>query len=143
MAKINLRDYYPDYYATDYIIDVPDEVKENMTPYQQEEQAHRRRMKRNLVLSLDANDGLEAETIYKSKQPDELVESAELKQFIEEAIQMLPEAQARRVYAAVVLEIKPVDIAAAEGVTKSAVSISLSKGINTVKAFLKKYLGKA
>ena len=62
MAKINLRDYYPDYYPTDYIIDVPDEVKENMVPCQQEEQTHQRRMKRNHVLSLDANDGLEAET---------------------------------------------------------------------------------
>ena len=56
---------------------------------------------------------------------------------------MLPEPQARRVYAAVVLEIKPVDIAAAEGVTKSAVSMSLRKGIKAVKTFLKKNLGNA
>jgi RNA polymerase sigma-70 factor (ECF subfamily) len=33
MAKINLRKYYPDYYDTDFIIEVPDEVAALMDAY--------------------------------------------------------------------------------------------------------------
>ena len=33
MTKINLREQYPDFYKTDYIIEVPDEVAAVMTAW--------------------------------------------------------------------------------------------------------------
>lgn len=40
MIKIDLRDYYPDFYTTDSIIEVPDEVAELMDSYKRAEAAY-------------------------------------------------------------------------------------------------------
>ena len=43
MTKINLREQYPDFYKTDYIIEVPDEVAAVMKEHDRLEAAYRRR----------------------------------------------------------------------------------------------------
>ena len=43
MAKINLRDYYPDFYSKDYIIEAPDEVSEVMQESKRKEAAYQRK----------------------------------------------------------------------------------------------------
>ena len=43
MTKINLREQYPDFYKTDYIIEVPDEVAAVMKEQDRMEAAYRRR----------------------------------------------------------------------------------------------------
>lgn len=43
MTKINLREHYPNYYKTDYIIEVPDEVAAIMLEYDRLDAAYRRR----------------------------------------------------------------------------------------------------
>ena len=40
MTKINLREQYPDFYKTDYIIEVPDEVAAIMQEYDRLEAAY-------------------------------------------------------------------------------------------------------
>ncbi|WP_312941989.1 hypothetical protein [Oscillibacter sp.] len=40
MVKIYLRKYYPDFYSTDYVIEVPDEVVALMDSYEHAEAAY-------------------------------------------------------------------------------------------------------
>ena len=50
MTKINLREQYPDFYKTDYIIEVPDEVAAVMKEHDRLEAAYRRRTTRRIIL---------------------------------------------------------------------------------------------
>lgn len=54
MVKINLRKYYPDYYTTDCIIEVPDEVAALMYSYEHAEAVYYlRRYRHKAYYSLD------------------------------------------------------------------------------------------
>jgi len=60
MVKINLRKYYPNYYTTDCIIEVPDEVAALMDSCEHAEAAdHLRRYRHKAYYSLDRGDGIE------------------------------------------------------------------------------------
>ena len=60
MTKINLREQYPDFYKTDYIIEVPDEVAAVMKEHDRLEAAYRRRTYYHKAhYSLDRGDGIE------------------------------------------------------------------------------------
>lgn len=60
MTKINLREHYPDFYKTDYMIEVPDEVAAIMLEYDRLDAAYRRRTYYHKVhYSLDCGDGIE------------------------------------------------------------------------------------
>lgn len=43
MAKVNLRDYYPDFYTSDFIIDIPSEMVQQMAQWERDERAYERR----------------------------------------------------------------------------------------------------
>lgn len=58
MTKINLRKYYPDFYTTDYTVEVPDEVAALMDSYEHTEAAYYlRRYRHRAYYSLDRGDG--------------------------------------------------------------------------------------
>lgn len=64
MTKINLREQYPDFYKTDYIIEVPDEVAAVMKEHDRLEAAYRRRTYYHKAhYSLDRGDGIEYDVI--------------------------------------------------------------------------------
>ncbi len=67
MTKINLRDYYPDSYTADCIIEVPDEVAAVMDSYERTEAAYYlRRYRHKAYYSLDRGDGMENDVLFVS-----------------------------------------------------------------------------
>lgn len=60
MKRINLRDYYPTQYKSDYFIEVQDEVEDIFITSKHKEAAYHSRIYYNKALySLDCNDGIE------------------------------------------------------------------------------------
>ena len=73
MAIINLRDFYP-FYTHDEFVDVPEVIAAELLAGRRYERVHARRMKRNnSQYSLDAEDGIEAEAVFHSLDPLEII----------------------------------------------------------------------
>ena len=135
MKTINLRDYYP-YYTRDTFVDLPDEVIAAIKPYRAEEQAHRRRMYRNKVYSLDM-DGMENHVMFTALSPCELYERKLTYQELYAAIADLPDKQAQRIYAHYFMKMSMSAIARTEGVSRMAVSASIERGLRQMEKWLK------
>ena len=92
MKEINLRDCYPNYYKTDYIIAVPDEVAAIMLEYDRREAAYRRRTYyHNAHYSLDRGDGIECEALFRALSPCEIYERMVTMEQLHAAITTLPD----------------------------------------------------
>lgn len=140
MKKINLRDYYPDFYSTDYIIEVPDEVLETLQESVRHENAYQRKKYRhNAYYSLDCEDGIEYEVLCKELTPQEICEQQELLEQISRAIAMLPEKQARRVHAHFFHGMSYAEIAEIEGVHRSRIMRSINRALAHLAIILKNY----
>lgn len=138
MKTINLRDYYP-VYTEDTFVEVSDEVaafftedKRRQTNYAQYIRDHK------AFYSLDRGDGIETAALYKPEQPDELLIQAEEKQELERALAALSEAQRRRIMQNIVLQMSQQSIARKEGVQRSSVCESVSRGLANMRKILKK-----
>lgn len=141
MTEINLREYYPDYYRTDYRIIVPDEVAEIMLEYKRYEEAYRRRTYyHKAYYSLDCNDGMEYEALFLSASPEEVYEQKVAMEQILIAMGKIPEKQARRIYAYYFLDMTMEMIAEGEGVSSAAVGESIRRGLLNMEIFLRKFL---
>ena len=115
MTEINLRDYYPNYYKTDYIIAVPDEVAAIMLEYDRLEAAYRRRTYyHNAHYSLDRGDGIEYEALFLSMSPCEIYERKVTMEQLHAAMATLPDKQAKRIYARYFLGLETLVIARSE-----------------------------
>lgn len=139
MAKINLRDYYPDFYNKDYIIDAPLEVLEVMQESRRKEAAYqRKRYRYKAHYSLDRGDGIENDTLFSALTPQDIFELREQQTLLDWAIEELPEKQARRIRAHYLLGISISNIARMEGVARSRVDESIRRGLHNLFLFLKK-----
>lgn len=117
MTKINLREQYPDFYKTDYIIEVPDEVAAVMKEHDRLEAAYRRRTYYHKAhYSLDRGDGIEYDALFVSMTPCELYERK------------------------VTMEQLHAAIAKSEGVSVASVSESIQRGLRNMETFLKNRL---
>lgn len=140
MSKINLRDLYPDFYKTDCVIDVPEEVLAVFVEYERREAAYRRRMYYHKAhYSLDREDGIENSIQFVSLSPDEIYTRKLTTQQLHAAIAALPDKQAKRVYAHYILGISKIEIARAEGVAISSVGESIERALRNMETFLKSY----
>ena len=138
MVKINLRKYYPDFYTTDYIIEVPNKVAALMDSSERSEAAYYlRRYRHKAYYSLDRGDGIEHDILFVSLSPCEIYERKVTTEQLHAAIASLPNKQAKRIYAHYILGISQADIARAEGVDVRNVCKSISKGLRNMKIFLK------
>lgn len=135
MSKINLKDYYP-HYIHDSFIDLPDEIITVIKPYRAEEQAHRRRMYRNKVYSLDM-DGIENHVLFTALSPCKLYERKLTNQELYSAIASLPDKQAKRIYARFFLGMSIAAIAKSENVRESAVRDAIARGLRNMEKYLK------
>lgn len=136
MTEINLREYYPDYYRTDYRIIVPDEVAEIMLEYKRYEKAYRRRTYyHKAYYSLDCNDGMEYEALFLSASPEKVYEQKVAVEQIFIAMDKIPEKQARRIYAYYFLDLTMEMIAEREGVSSAAVGESIRRGLRNMEIF--------
>jgi DNA-directed RNA polymerase specialized sigma24 family protein len=141
MTKINLREHYPNYYNTDYIIEVPDEVAAIMLEYDRLDAAYRRRTYYHKAhYSLDRGDGIEYEALFVSMTPCEIYERKVTMEQLHAAMASLPDKQAKRVYAHYFLGLTVTAIAKSEGVSAASVSESIQRGLRNMETFLKNRL---
>ena len=130
MVKINLRKYYPDFYTTDCIIEVPDEVAALMDSYEHAEAAYYlRRYRHKAYYSLDRGDGIEHDILFVSLSPCEIYERKVTVEQLHAAIAALPDKQAKRIYAYYFLGMSKNAIANAEGVSKAVVGDAIDRGL--------------
>ena len=134
-TTINLRDFYPSEYKSDFFIEVSEEVAAELQSDKRYEKNHERGMRRNKVLSLDANDGTEtaAAMVCHSDNPEAIFAMMDNHCQLCRALNSLPEIQGRRVEARYLLGKSVQEIAAAEGVTESSVKESLDRGLKAMK----------
>lgn len=136
MAIINLRDFYP--LATDYFVDIPDEVVAVLYETERQEHNYIRRMYWNKAhYSLDAGDGIEHDTLFVSMSPCEIYERKLTMEQLYDALNSLPDKQGHRIYAHYILGISQKEIARAEGVSESAVNAAIERGLKNMEKLLK------
>lgn len=139
MTTINLREFFY-WYITDESIVVSDEVAAVLRSDKRYEERHYERQKRNKAnYSLDAGDGIENRIVEFEPSAQELLERKERFMRLCHALNSLPETQGRRIDAHIILG-KPLrEIAAAEGVSVNAVSLSIKHGLESMKKYLKNF----
>lgn len=138
MTKINLREQYPAFYSTDTYIEVPDEVAAFIQECDRKEAAYRRRTYyHKAYYSLDRGDGIEYDALFFSVTPWEVYERKLTMEELHRAIAALPEKQAKRFNAYYFLGMSKAEIARAEGVSKSQISRSINRALETLKKYLK------
>lgn len=134
MATINLRDFYF-WYKQDEFIEVTDEIAAALLADKRYEKAHEQSKRRNMAIySLDAGDGIEVSAIlHSTDSPDAILAKKERFCRLCRALNSLPDIQGRRIEAHFILGKSQAEIAGAEGVTKAAVSISITRGLAAMK----------
>ena len=129
MTTINLKDFYS-WYTHDEYIEVPDEVAEELKADKRYEAAYRRRVTRNKAqYSLDYENGIENAVLHKPLTPEAVLEEKQLREQLYAAVMVLPEKQAKRIYARYYLGMRVSEIATAEGVDPSRVRDSIRRGL--------------
>lgn len=140
LTTINLRVFYP-WYLHDEYIDVTDEVAEALRAGTRYEISYRRRVTRNKAqYSLDCDDGIEYSAYLHTPTPEEVLIRKELRCFLQNALNSLPEIQSHRVYACIIEDRSYAEVARAEGVNESAVRHSVVCGLKNMKKYLRKCL---
>ena len=139
MANINLREFFY-WYVVDEYIEVSEEVLAVLRSDKRYEERHYERQKRNKAnYSLDAGDGIENRIVEFEPSAQELLERKEWFLRLCYALNSLPDTQGRRIDAHIILG-KPLrEIAAAEGVSVNAVSLSVKLGLENMKKYLKEF----
>ena len=135
MATINLRDYYP-FYQDDVWIEIPDDLAAQLKQWEREESNRQRKRRRYHDYSF--SDFQESCMKYECFAPDELYERKLTRQQLHAAISILPDKQAKRIYAHCVLGKSITKIATAEGVSYVAVRSSILRGLRRMGAYLRK-----
>ena len=134
MKQINLRDYYPDYYTTDVLIDVSEEVFLAIKEQTRAEAAVRRKQYRHKAqYSLDCDDQIEAAALYQPMNPESILEKRQQREELYDAIIALPKKQAKRIYAKFYLGLTVQKIGAMEGVHTSSIYDSIQRGLRQLK----------
>ncbi len=126
MKKINLRELYPDVYATDFFVDVTEEVMETIRAAERAEAAYERKMYRyKAQYSLDCENGIENAVLLKPQTPEMVLEEKQFQEQVYAAVMKLPEKQARENLCRYYLGMTVNEIAEVEGITQ-AVSETVS-----------------
>lgn len=140
MAQINLREYYPEFYKTDTIIEAPEEVLAIMQEAKRKEAAYRRKQYRyKAIYSLNCGDGIEAYALFATLTPEDIFAQQEQLEQLNRAIESLPEKQARRIRAHYFHGMTITEIAAIEGVHKSQITRSIGRGLAGIALYLKNF----
>jgi RNA polymerase sigma-70 factor (ECF subfamily) len=141
-TTINLRDFYP-WYTQDEFAEVSDEVAEELIADKRHCKAQERQMYRYKAhYSLDVDNGIESAAVVRSSDdPQTVLEKKERHCRLCMALNALPEIQGRRIEAHFILGRSQAEIAGAEGVTKGAVSVSVTRGLAAMKKHMKNSVG--
>jgi len=137
MARINLKEFYH-WYKQDEFVEVDDEVAGELLASKRHEENYKRKMYRyKAYYSLDAGDGTaEKASLLYTDSPEKIIELMEHRCLLCCALNSLPEIQGRRIEANYILGKSKKEIADEEGVSNSAVSESINRGLRTMKKTL-------
>ncbi len=136
MATINLRDYYP-WYTQDEFVEVPDVIAAELFADRRYHRTHERRMRYNKTYLFDAETENEAAAlVYSTDSPEAVFQKKEQHCRLCRALNSLPDIQGRRIEAHYILGKSQNEIAEAEGVSKGAVSVSITRGLAAMKKVL-------
>ena len=139
MTTINLKEFFY-WYITDEPCVVSDEVAAVLRSDKRYEERHYERCKRNKAnYSLDAGDGIENAICEHEPDAQELMDRKEEFMRLCHALNSLPEIQGRRVDAHIILGQSLREIAAAEDVSVKCVSVSIQRGLDAMKKYLRKF----
>lgn len=134
MIEINLREFYPECYRSDYFVEVPDEVAELLILLRRHEQSQRRRIyKHRAHYSLDIYENVEREAMLQSPTAEEIFEQLAEREQLRAAIMSLTERQRSRLYAHFFLNMSYTKIAQQEGVDVSAVRKSVQRALHQLR----------
>ena len=140
MEEINLHDYYPEFYATNSVIFVPDKLAAQLRQWSRDERAYeRQRYRCKAYFSIDCNDGILHEILIKSPTPEEIYERKMANHLLHTAILILPEKQSKRIYAHYFLGMSKAAIARAEGVSRTTIRDSIAHALRTLEVFMVKF----
>ena len=134
MIEINLREFYPECYRSDYFVEVPDEVAELLILLRRHEQSQRRRIyKHRAHYSLDIYENVEREAMLQSPTAEEIFEQLAEREQLQAAIMSLTERQRSRLYAHFFLNMSYTKIAQQEGVDVSAVRKTVQRALHQLR----------
>ena len=135
MIEINLREFYPECYRSDYFVEVPDEVAELLILLRRHEQSQRRRIyKHRAHYSLDIYENVEREAMLQSPTAEEIFEQLAEREQLQAAIMSLTERQRSRLYAHFFLNMSYSKIAEQEGVDVSTVRKSVQQALRKLQS---------
>lgn len=130
MIEINLREFYPECYKSDYFVEVPDEVAELLILLRRHEQSQRRRIyKYKAQYSLDIYENVERETVLKCPSAEEVFEQLAEQEQLYDAMMALTHKKRTRLYAHFSLNMSYTQIAKQEGVDVTSVKESVQRAI--------------
>lgn len=89
--------------------------------------------------TLDCSDEIEHSVVFRVLSPEEIYERKLTREQLHAAISMLPDKQAKRIYARYILGMSNVEIAKAEGVSKAAITYSIQRGMRELARRVKKF----
>ena len=130
MIEINLREFYPDCYKSDYFVEVPDEVAELLLLLRRHEQSQRRRIYRHKAhFSLDIYEAVEREAVLQGPTTEDIFERFAEQDQLHAAMMALTEKQRSRLYAHFFFNMSYTKIAEQEGIDVSTVRKSIQRAI--------------
>ena len=137
MKFIDLRKEYPHLDSTYSEYPVSYKIDAMFEQYRLAEQAlEKRRCRNGDVISLDNEPGVEAQILERVPGPEEEVMRHIQNEELYKAMRSIPRKQAERIYAYYFMDMTLDEIAAAEGVSKSAVGKSIMLGKTELKKIL-------
>ncbi|MDK9711210.1 sigma factor-like helix-turn-helix DNA-binding protein [Acidaminobacter sp.] len=132
MITIDLHDYYP-HYPKGSIAGVPDDVAKTLKDFERQEVAHQvKEYRHRAYFSLDALDGIENEALIRPEAPYEILERQVTETMLREAISILPEKQARRIFAHYILGKSISEIARMEAAHRKSIQESLKRALTNL-----------
>lgn len=135
MIEINLREFYPECYRSDYFVEVPDEVAELLILLRRHEQSQRRRIyKHKAHYSLDIYEIVEREVVLQTPSAEEVFAHLTEQKLLYDALSILTEKQRFRLYAHFFLNMSYSKIAGQEGVDVSTVRKSVQQALRKLQS---------
>ena len=135
MIEINLREFYPECYRSDYFVEVPDEVAELLIVLRRHEQSQRRRIyKHKAHYSLDIYEIVEREVVLQTPSAEEVFAHLTEQKLLYDALSILTEKQRFRLYAHFFLNMSYSKIAGQEGVDVSTVRKSVQQALRKLQS---------
>ena len=135
MIEINLREFYPECYRSDYFVEVPDEVAELLILLRRHEQSQRRRIyKHKAHYSLDIYEIVEREVVLQTPSAEEVFAHLSEQKLLYDALSILTDKQRFRLYARFFLNMSYSKIAEQEGVDVSTVRKSVQQALRKLQS---------